>query len=143
MDKHSIELLQECNSGEKMAISSMNQVLGFVKDEKLRNVIDKYKRKHEELERECEKLLAECKEEGKEPGIVATAFSTISTNIKLALNEDDSKIAEIMMDGCNMGIKSVCKYQNECLEVSKESKSHAEQLVRTEEEFMKELKSFV
>ncbi len=143
MNEHTRKLLQECNSGEKMAINSMNQVLEYVEGEKLRQLINKYKRKHENLERECEKLLAQCGEEGKEPGIMAAAFSNISTTMKLALNERDSKIAEIMLDGCNMGIKSVCKYQNQFTDVSKESKSHAETLVRTEEEFMKELKGYV
>lgn len=143
MDEHSKALLEECNSGEKMAIQGINQVRSRVTNEKFGELLDEYLQKHKELEGESERILRESGQEGKEPGIIASAFSGITTNLKLVMDCEDSKIAELMMDGCNMGIKSICKCQNQYCNVSGESKDHAEKLVRLEEEFMKELKGFV
>ena len=51
------QLVQECNSGCKMAIYSMNQVIEYVGDEKLKKLIEKYKYSHENLEEESSELL--------------------------------------------------------------------------------------
>ena len=79
MTVHTQHLLEECNSGCKMAIRSMEQVSEYVEDEKLEQVIESCKCAHEKLEEESGKLLEECGKEEKEPGMIATAFSWIST----------------------------------------------------------------
>lgn len=137
------KLLQECNSGCKMAISSMDQLVKYVNSSQLKVIIEKYKRRHEDLKEESEKLLETAGADGKEPGVAASAFSWISTEVKLMINEDDKKIAQILMDGCNMGIQSICKIQNACKNASKESISLAERLVKEEEGFAKEVKAFL
>lgn len=35
------------------------------------------------------------------------------TNVKLVMNESDQTIADLMTDGCNMGVKSLNKYLNQ------------------------------
>ena len=42
----SIALLQECNSGSKMAISSIRDVLGDIQEEKLERLLENYIHKH-------------------------------------------------------------------------------------------------
>ena len=42
MEKQTVELLKECNSGCKMGINSMNQVREYVMDEKLAKVLKEY-----------------------------------------------------------------------------------------------------
>ena len=46
MNEDTVSLLKECNSGCKSATSSMEQVLGYVKNEKLAALIKKYDEKH-------------------------------------------------------------------------------------------------
>jgi len=137
------QLVQECNSGCKMAIHSMDQVIEYVGDPKLKKLIEKYKYSHENLEEESSELLKQIGKEEKEPGIVAAAFSWLSTETKLVLKKSDNEIVKIMMDGCNMGIQSIGEEMNKFPDASKEAKKLADKLIRLEEEFMLELKLYL
>ena len=75
--------------------------------------------------------------------MVATAFSWLSTETKLIMKNSDNQITKVLMDGCNMGIQSISEEMNKYPEASKEAKKLADKLVRLEEEFMQELKSFL
>jgi len=48
-----------------------------------------------------------------------------------------------MMNGCNMGIQSIAKCQNECRDASREARQIAEGLIHTEEDFMGRMKEFL
>lgn len=137
------KLLEECSQGCKMAVSSINQVFPHVRDEKLENVMRGYKNKHEQIGKEVDEILKSEGEPGKEPGAAATAFSWITTEVKMKMNDDNSKISELMMDGCNMGIQSISGAMNQYENASGESMQLARRLVDTEESFMKELKEFL
>lgn len=143
MNEESIELLRECNSGCKMAISSMDQIMEFVSDTELAKLIDKCKEAHHRLEDESSRQLADANTDEKEPGLVASAFSWITTEVKMLMKECDSKVAKIMMDGCNMGIQSIGEKLNEWKNASEESQSLAKRMISEEEHFMKELKAYL
>lgn len=57
--------------------------------------------------------------------------------------DDNKQAAKIMMNGCNMGIQSITETMHQCKDASNESMSLAKKLVRTEEEFMGEMKKFL
>lgn len=143
MEQDTRKLYQECDSGCKMAVDSIDQLLEYAKSNDLRELLCKYKRKHEEIERKAEMALIHAGQEGKNPGMAAEAFSWMTTKMKLSMDADDKKVAEILMNGCNMGIQSICKIQNQYCDASRECKDLAENLVRTEEELMKELKAYL
>lgn len=143
MNEDTIKLLKECNAGCKSATNSMEQVMPYIESEKLKSLIEKYNDKHIKLGDECHELLNECHEEEKDPNVMAKAFSWMSTEVKLIVNDDTHKIAELMVDGCNMGIKSLSEYINKYTKASTESKHIAEKLVKIEQEFMDELKEFL
>ena len=48
-------------------------------------------------------------------------------------NEKDSKIADLMTDGCDMGIKSISKYLNKYKNASDDAKNIAKRLIASEE----------
>lgn len=143
MDQATSSLLKECSSGCLMAVDSMNQVSRFVTDEKLEQILISYKKKHEQLEQKAAGLLKTAGEEVKQPGMAASAFSWITTEVKMKLKQDAAQVSKLMMNGCNMGIQSISEAinQNQC--ASKESRSLAEELVKTEEDFMKDLQQFL
>ncbi len=143
MNEHSMKLLQECNSGCKMALESLNQVHQYVMDDKLMSVLDTYKRKHEALEMRSAELLMECGKCGKEPSKMASAFSYVTAEMKLMMNDDNHQIAKLLMNGCNMGIQSISTCCNDYPDASKEIMDVAEDLVKIEEDFMKDLKQFM
>ncbi len=143
MEPNTIELLKECNKGCKMAVDSMKQVKCKIKSTDFRDLIDFYIKKHRELEDKSAELLDECGECESEPGKMVETYSYISTEMKLMLDDGDSKIAKILMDGCNMSIQSVSEYMNKYQKAADESTKLAKKLVTLAEEFMKDLKVYV
>ena len=143
MEDHTIRLLQECSQGCKMGIQSMNQINEYVSDTKLKRVINKYKEEHEQIDIEADNLLKWHGKEGKQPEKMATAMSWLSTEMKMMMKDDDKQAAKIMMDGCNMGVQSICGFMNQYSGASKSSMEVAKNLVNTEERFREEMKAFL
>lgn len=143
MNVQTIQLLKDCNSGCKSATDSMEQVMQYVEKEELKKLIDKYNQKHIEIGEECHDLLNKLGAGEEDPSIMAKTYSFLSTKAKLMINDDSKKIAELMMDGCNMGIQSISEALNCCQEASKESIALANKLVKEEQKFMDELRAFV
>ena len=107
MNEDTISLLKECNSGCKMATSSIEQVMPNVLDEKLRELLHCYNREHIAIGDACHELLNENGKAEKDPHPMAKAFSWISAEMKLMINDNPNHVAKLLMDGCNMGIQSV------------------------------------
>lgn len=143
MNEDTIYLLRECNAGCKLATNSMEQVKPYISNEKLMSIINQYIDKHIKIGNECQQMLSQYNAEEKDPQATAKAFSWISTEVKLMLNNDTHKIADIMIDGCNMGIKSVSSYINKYKAASNESVNLAKNLVKMEQEFMNDLLEFL
>lgn len=143
MNTDTINLLKECNSGCKMATNSIEQLLPNITDQKLKSIIKEYNDKHIKIGDECHEMLNKLSAEEKDPPVIAKAFSWISTEMKLMMNDDTHKIADLMIDGCNMGIKSVSEYINKYGSASSESMDLAKRLVRMEQEFINELLGYL
>lgn len=143
MNEDTKNLLKECTSGCKMAIGSMRQVEGDIDDCRLKEIVTRYKKDHEELERNAAKLLEEAGTSEKEPNPAAATFSWFTTQMKLLMEKDSHQIAKLMMDGCNMGIQSISEYRNKYTEASDESQDIAGKLVKLEEQFVADMKEYL
>ena len=143
MDQATKKLLEECSTGCKMAVDSMNQVSRYVTGDQLGPIINTCRQKHELLDKRVSEMLRESGEDPKQPPMAASTFSWITTEVKMKLKPDNSQISKLMMDGCNMGIQSIGEAMNENSCASRESLELAQELVKTEEEFMKELRQFL
>lgn len=143
MTEQTLNLLDQVNTGCKMAINSMKQVKEYIVDDKLANIINSYTDEHERLEKETGDQLARYGKAEEKPGLMASAMSWISTEAKLMIKDDARQIAKIIMDGCNMGIQSVSEYLNKYENASPESAHLAKKLIKTEEDLMGEMKQFM
>ena len=74
---------------------------------------------------------------------MAKGMSWIKTNAKLAMEESDQTIADLMTDGCNMGVKSLRKYKNQYPAADAASKAIADRLIQEEEHLIKEVQSYL
>lgn len=137
------ELLKECYSGIKMGITSIDEVLNSVNDNSLKATLQKAKSKHEELEEKTHALLLEYNDNGKEPNPIAKGMSWLKTNVMIAVKDNDSAIADLMIDGCNMGIKSLNRYLNKYKAADECSKDIAKKLISTEEKLISDIKSYL
>ena len=57
MEEQTLHILNECSSGCKMAIHSMQQILEYVENEKLEQVIMAAERKHKEIAARTAKVM--------------------------------------------------------------------------------------
>lgn len=138
-----VKLLKECDAGTKMAVASIDEVLDKVTDDGLKGLLQESKNHHKELEMEILEKLKEHNAEEKEPNPMAKGMSWIKTNVKLALNESDSTIADLMTDGCNMGVKSLNKYLNEYEAADEVSKDIAKRLINLEEKLAVDIRDYL
>ena len=128
MHHDTIALLQECSSGCKMAIESMERIRTQVTDGQLAQLINKYYDPHIKLETECRELLMTAGEPDKEPNIMARTSAMMQSAIKMARNDDTSQAAKILTEGCNMGIQSLSSYMNEYKAADEKSRKIADRL---------------
>lgn len=143
IEKDTIRLLRECDAGVKMGVSSIDDVLKYVKDEKLKAYLEENKTEHEDLDRDLQELLDKYGDEGKDPNPMAKSMSWIKTNVKLAFNESDKTIAELITDGCNMGVKSLGQYLNEYKAADEKTKDICKKLMNLEEKLTVQMRDFL
>lgn len=143
IEQDTIKLLRECDAGIKMGVSSIDDVLEYVCSDTFGQMLTDCKNEHEKLKEEIQKLLNEYQDEGKEPSPVAKSMSWMKTNVKLVMNESDQTIADLITDGCNMGVKSLNRYLNQYKAADEKSKDITKRLVNLEEKLAVDIRQFL
>ena len=143
MDRQTTTLLKECNAGCKMAINSMDRLKDFLMNADLYQTVTTYREQHKKLEEESSELLKKFGEGEQQPDKIASAFSWITTEMKMLIKDDSAQAAKILMNGCNMGIQSISECINKCPDASHDSVSVAKRLVKCEEKLMEDLKKYL
>jgi hypothetical protein len=143
IEPDTIKLLRECNAGIKMGVESINEVLEYVSDNNLKTYLIECKSNHDKLEAEIDSLLKEFHDDGKEPSPIAKSMSWIKTNVKLVMNDSDQTIADLITDGCNMGVKSLNKYLNQYKAADEKSKNITKQLIGLEKKLAEDMYQFL
>lgn len=143
MNEDTINLLKECNSGIKMGVESINNVMPYVKSDDLKKVLNACKDKHAILGDETHKALIDADENTKNAHPVAQVMSDMKIRATVTLKKSDSTVADVMTDGCNMGIKSIYRYLNQYQGADDNSKSIANRLISAEQELRTDLRSYL
>ncbi len=143
IEKDTIRLLRECDSGVKMGVNSINDVLSYVKSEELEKKLIKCRDEHEKLGDEMQDLLNRYHDEGKSPNAFVKSMSWIKTNVKLVMNDSDHVVADLITDGCNMGVKSLSKYLNQYKGADEVSKDITKRLINLEESLATDIRAYL
>jgi len=143
VEQDTIKLLRECDAGVKMGVSSIDDVLPYVRTDTLKQLLTDCKSEHERLRVEIQTLLDQYHDDGKEPNPMAKGMSVVKTNVKLAVEQSDATIADLMTDGCNMGVKSLNKYLNQYKAADEVSKDIAKRLIHLEETLAEDIRGFL
>lgn len=138
-----VKLLKECDAGSKMAVTSIDEVLDKVQDCNLKKYLQESKKEHEKLGNEIHELLNQHGADEKEPNLMAKSMSWMKTNMKMNMDHSDETVADLIVDGCNMGIKSLHKYLNQYKAADHKSKELCKQLVSIEEHLGKEMRDYL
>lgn len=143
IEQDTVRLLRECDAGVKMGIASIDDVMDAVRAEEMKTMLSRCKAEHEKLDREIRDALNRFHDEGKDPNPVASFMSEMKTGMKLAMKESDATIADLMTDGCNMGVKSLTKYLNKYKAADEASKDIAKRLIGLEEKLAIDLRTYL
>ena len=143
VEQDTIKLLRECDAGVKMGIDSINDVFDNVQNQEFRQYLTDCKEQHHNLKKEINELLNKYQDDGKEPNPMAKSVSWIKTNMKLCMDDSDSTIADLMTDGCNMGVKSLSKYLNQYQAADEKSKALAQRLIHAEEKLSQTMRAYL
>lgn len=138
-----LSLLKECDSGTKMAVSSINEVLEKISNSRLKQLLRESKEHHKTLGNEIHSLLLQYKSEEKDPDLMAKGMSWLKTNMKMTMEYSDATVADLITDGCNMGIKSLYKYLNEYPAANEVSRDICKQLIAIEDTLCKDLRVYL
>ena len=143
VEQDTVKLLRECDAGTKMGIASIEDVLDHVKKEDFRKKLTLCKQEHQKLQGEIDQLLEKYHDEGKNPNPIAKGMSWMKTNMKLGMEDCDATVADLMTDGCNMGVKSLNRYLNQYKAADEVSKDIAKRLINLEEQLTIDIRQYL
>lgn len=143
MEDDTIKLLRECNAGIKMGVSSIDEILDETTDPKLMQMLEDVKEEHKRLGSETHRLLNDYDGAGKDPSPIAKGMSWIKTNVMMAVDAGDDTIADLITDGCNMGVKSLSRYLNKYKAADAQSKKIAKELIACESQLAEGLRPYL
>ena len=143
IEQDTIKLLRECDAGIQMGVDSIDDVLNRVKSEQMRAFLVQCKKEHQELDAEVQALLEQYRDDGKDPSPVAKGMSWMKTTMKMAMDTSDATIADLMVDGCDMGVKSLSRYLNQYAAADEVSKDICKRLIKLEEKLGKQMRAYL
>lgn len=143
IEKDTIKLLRECDSGVKMGVASIDEVTDNVSSELFKRLLKDCRAEHEKLRLEIQEQLDRFHDEGKNPNPIVKGMSWVKTNMKLGMEESDATVADLMTDGCNMGVKSLNRYLNQYKAADELSKDITKRLINLEEKLAVDIRQFL
>lgn len=142
-DGDTVKLLRECDSGIKMGISAIDDVIDDVKDQGFKGLLNDSRSQHEKLQEEIGILLVQHDDEGKDPNPIAKGMSWMKTNVKMAADGGDNTVADLITDGCNMGVKSLSRYLNQYKSADAKSRDITGRLVEIEDRLASNIRQYL
>ena len=142
-DGDTVKLLRECDAGIKMGVESIEDVIDDVQDVSFRQVLRECKTQHEKLAIEVGELLDIHSDSGKKPNPIAKSMSKMKTEAKMLADPSDATIADLMTDGCNMGVKSLSRYFNQYKSADEKSRRICERLVELELQLTNDIRQYL
>ena len=138
-----IELLKECNAGVKMGVSSIEDLIDKAENEKLKSILSDSLDEHKRLGDETREILNDYDDEGKEPNPMAKGMSWLKTNMMMSVNHSDETIADLIYEGCSMGVKSLSRYLNKYEAAEEKTKDIAKKLISMEDKLATQMRAYL
>ena len=136
-------LLLECGAGIQMAVGSIDDVLGQTRDKNLEKLLLACRETHQSLGRRTKALLDAESIPEKGANAMARSMSWLKTNTKLAVSPADETVADLITDGCNMGVKSLIRYRNRYPNASEPARRIAGELIDSEQTLCKSMQPYL
>ncbi|MBQ8907690.1 MAG: hypothetical protein IJY71_03795 [Clostridia bacterium] len=136
-------LLRECNAGIVMGVSSLEDVLPHVKNARFAEILASGKKEHALLAKDARAMLRHYNMADKEPSAVVRAMAKMKTEMRLMMKEKDTVVADMITQGCHMGVKSLSRYLNQYKEAEQCARDLAGKLVALEDRMAKDIRPYL
>ena len=141
-----VNVLDELNKGACMGKDAIHFILDKVEDDALKDELNKQYEKYQEI---CEKIkniypeyTKDDDEEPHKPGAMNKAMTWYNIEMHTFLNDGTSKIAELLLQGTNMGIIEGRRLLNN-KDVTPEIHALLQEYVDMQEDAVEKLKQFL
>ena len=143
MDRDTLALLGDCNTGIELAVANMDHILPSIKDQLLRRKLQESIRRHEALHTQAQDLLLQRGGHIRRPSPLSVQLVRLKADAHLTLRRDDPTAAELVANSCDMGVRSLCRSRNRYLGADHEAQFLAAQLIDCQEKLSASLRSFL
>lgn len=141
--ENEINVLDELNKGACMGRDAIHFILDKVNDESLKKELDRQYDKYKEISDKICKIYPEYNDDKPhETNIMNKVMTWYGIEMKTMVDDSTSKIAELLLQGTNMGIiegRKLLNHKNTDKEVNKLVKEH----VDMQEDAVEKLKEFL
>lgn len=141
--KEDINALDEIHKGACMGVDAINFVIDKVKDKKFKEELEKELNNYEQTKKEVEEIYPDYNE-GKphETSAMNKAMTWSGIEMKTMTDDSDSKLAELLLQGVNMGIIEGRRILNK-KKIDKNVNDIISRYVNMQEESMEALKNYL
>ena len=74
---------------------------------------------------------------------MAKGMSWIKTNLTMSVNPGDDTIANLISTGCDMGVRTLQKYLNDCQNASDQAKTLVKKVIKLEEDLSVDMRAYL
>ena len=144
MDKDNINALDEINKGACMGMDAIHFILDKVKDEEFKKTLELEYNKYKDISKRIEKMYPEYNDTDKphETSTMNKAMTWYGIEMKTLMDDSNSKIAELLMQGTNMGIIEGRKILNN-KDLDKKVHEIVQEYVTMQEDSVEKIKTYL
>lgn len=142
MQTNTVELMQLCYSGAKMATGNIQHLIPYVHNEEMGQSMRLFIDKHDTIARLAQQMLAHLYRKGKEPNPIASFMAKTVTDWRLCADSSDDHIARMLVESCQKGSRMLAEKKQDLDEASDRAKELADALLALEDEFCSHMKRF-
>lgn len=142
--KENINALDEVSKGASMGMDAIHFIIDKVNDEKFHHVLEVEYSKYEKIAEEIKKIYEKYNEEDEphKTSAMTKAMTWYGIEMKTFMDQSNSKIAELLMQGTNMGIIEGKKILNN-KEIADDVRKIIEEFVKMQEDSVETLKEYL
>lgn len=139
-----IELLNEISQNTDMGRATITELIDETQDNQLRSHLQKELETYEDIGKRAAGMLGVEGETPKQQSPMAKAGAKIQIKAKTLMNKSPKHIAEMLCEGCEMGVKNMQKAIDRCeAEANPGAVALAQRLMHEESVYEGELRQFL
>lgn len=140
--ENEINVLDELNKGACMGMDAIDFIIDKVEDKEFHELLMDQYRKYEDISKRIHDMYPEDDKEPHETGMMNKAMTWYGIEMKTMMDKSTSKIAELLLQGTNMGIIEGRKLLNH-KDVPEEVHKINQEYVTMQEEVVEEFKKYL